>query len=88
MGREGSGLEAALDSTPVSFLHKYLLLLSSLGHQLGQAPDEGGARPAGTGPARARLGLPSKEEFEMIREETFLVNGLVYSHLSRLETGR
>lgn len=34
------------------------------------------------------LGLLSKEGIELIRNGPFLINGLVYSPLGRLETGR
>lgn len=45
----------------------------------------GRARPVCTAAARARLGLLPKEGTEMIRYGTFLINGLVCSHVGRLE---
>lgn len=87
-GRGGGGLEATLDSSPVSFMHTYLPLLGSLGHRLDQTLGMGRVRPAGTGAAGARLGPLSKEGTEMIRNGIFLVNGLVYSPSGRLEAWR
>lgn len=48
----------------------------------------GRARPAGTGAAWTTLGLLSKDGLELIRKGNFLINGLVYGHVGRLETGR
>lgn len=76
-GREGGGLEAALDSSPVSLLHVHTFQYwAARGTSWARSLVMGRARPAGIRASWAMLGLLSKEKLNSSETGPFLSTGL------------